>query len=251
MKHAATIFIALYLSLFSHADTISLKDGTEIHGRLLETKANFLLIQLPEDEGEATRRVSPQKTLSISFSDQSSELEGQAILRAKFLPYLSEPDSAKLIEYLDALLSKNQALSALSYAKIWHPKNKYTSLDSKYRELLIKSSLKANLPSEALVHAQNWLSLNPQPFEQALPWALQAQHHFNTGRFQEALWTCLTPIAHAKDYKEHEALHEIAAKTYQKLGYTDHATAHRSPSKLPTPSIPLFLDPQKRNPQFP
>ncbi len=246
MTKALTILVVISWAMISHADTIIQNDGTSIHGSLLEIQAGFLLIQLPENEGEAIRRISPESIESISFSDQEHTLEQQALKRSKFIPILSNTDAKILPEYLKKLLPQDRSLEALNYAKIWHPKNPYTSLDSEYRELLINSSLKSELPDEALIHAQNWLSRTPAPYQKTLPWKIQAQHYFISEQFEEALWTCLTPIAHASHHSEHHILHTIAADSYQKLGYIEHATAHLSPNTLPAPTLPLFLDPSSQ-----
>lgn len=243
MTKTLTLLVVISWALTSHADTITPKDGSAIHGSLLEIQASFLLIQLPENEGEAVRRISPNSIDSISFSDKEDTLEQRALKRAKFLPFLSHTDAKVLPEYLQTLLAQEQALQALNYAKIWHQKNKYKYLDSEYRELLIMSSLKAGLSDEALIHAQNWISQTPPPLQNTLPWEIQAKHYFQTNQFEEALWTCLTPIVHSNHHSEHPTLHKIAAYSYQKLGYTEHATAHLSSNTLPIPPLPLTLDP--------
>ncbi len=237
------LLILFAMTSLAYGDSITLKSGETIQGELLETKAGFVLLRLPESEGEALRRLSPDNIESLAFSDPKAPLEEQALKRSKFITLLSEDDARQLPRYLNLLLSNHQALTALSYAKLWHPKNKYPSLDPNYREILIKSSLAAELPDEALVHAQTWLSQTPPPIKHPLPWEIQAQRFLDTGQFEEALWTCLTPLAHASggDQDKLARLRELASASYQSLGYLEHAQAYLSAT--PQPTQPLHFTP--------
>ncbi len=235
--------LALISCSLAQADTIALKTGEILQGDLIETQANFVLLKLPETEGEAIRRVSPAQIDSLAFDDPDAPLEAQALIRSKFIPLLSEADASLLPQYLQSLLAQKQSLTSLTYAKLWHQKNEYTSLDPLYRNLLIESSLAANLPEEALVHAQNWLDQTPQPIDHPLPWQVLAQHYLDTQQFEKALWTSLTPIAHANKTTNLTPLHDLAAQAYQKLRYTEHAAAHLSHQPIPSPKEPLILDP--------
>lgn len=227
-----------------HADSLTLKDGESLQGELVDTQANFVLLRLPETEGEATRRIAPLQIETLAFSDTDAPLEQQALKRAKFQSLLSEADARILLDYLDELQSAGHPLTALAYAKLWHPKNNYPQLDPTYREQLINSSLAAGLPEEALVHAQNWIKRSPAPTDHALPWIVQAEHQLKTENLEAALWTSLTPLAYAsRELSPHrQKLQQIASHAYQRLGYDEHAQAYASPD--PAPKSPLVLDPQ-------
>ncbi|MDQ8184969.1 hypothetical protein [Pelagicoccus sp. SDUM812002] len=244
MKRFASALVVLALPFLTHADSITLTDGQTIQGDLVETRAGFVLIRLPELEGEAVRRISPRRIESLEFTDQGESLEHQAQIRSKFIPLLSIQDGRILIDYLNFLISDGQPLTALSYAKLWHPKNNYTEIDIPYREVLIDSSIAANLPEQALVHAQNWLTQTPPPKSRSLPWKIQAQHYLKNGDYEKALWASLTPIAHSNQLtqKEKIALNSIAAQAYRKLGYTEHSAAYLNQSS--TPLTPLHLEPK-------
>lgn len=239
------IFCSATISSIS-ADSVILDTNEVLKGELVDTQANFVILRLPETEGEALRRISPENIQALDFEDSEAPLEKQALIRAKFQPLLSESDAGILTEILAEYIEQGAPLTALSYARTWHSKNNYPSLDPTYRNLLIKSALAADLPGEALVHAQNWIDLDPPPLAEPLPWQILAQHQLETGNAEAALWTALTPIAHANRANRDSLapLHEIAAAAYQALGFAEHAEAHRShpPNQLATPDSPLTLN---------
>ncbi|EDY81649.1 hypothetical protein VDG1235_1267 [Verrucomicrobiia bacterium DG1235] len=236
------IILGLFTATSFQADTIELADGTSLSGTLIDTQAGYIRLQLPETEGEALRRISPDKIAALSFSDPTAPLEQRALHRSRFIPLLSPADAQLLPELLEHYLSNDQSLTALSYAKLWHPKNEYADLDPLYRSLLIRSAQAANLPNEAVIHAKNWLAQTPSPFATPLPWQTLAQHHLDSGQPEAALWTALRPLAHATADQQDtlHPLHQIAAQAYQVLGYPDHATYHLSQnSPLTTHYSPL------------
>lgn len=240
--------LALNLAALSPlaADSILLDSNEVLTGELIDMQASFVILSLPENEGEALRRISPERIKALHFEDSDAPLEQRALKRAKFQPLLSESDARLQTELLSKYIQLKNPLPALSYARSWHSKNNYPALDSVYRNLLLKSALAANLPGEALVHAQNWLALSPPPFPEPLPWQVIAQSQLDSGNPEAALWTALTPIAHANSANSDSLapLHEIAATAYQELGFTDHAAAHRSrlPHKIANPDSRLALN---------
>lgn len=233
------ILTLLALPAFVLADSVTLDSGETIEGSLLDTQANFILLRLPETEGEAMRRIDPQSIESLNFFASDAPLEQQAFKRAKFIGFLSKEDAQYLTRYLSNLIADKQALAALTYAKLWHPKNQYSELDPIYRKILIASSLAAKLPDEALAHAQQWLSQSSPPIQHPLPWRVQAQRYLDEGEYESALWTSLTPIAHAK-HRPHDSLADlraIASVAYRKLGYNEHAQAYQSANPKPSPAL--------------
>ncbi|MBD5778243.1 hypothetical protein IEN85_01895 [Pelagicoccus sp. NFK12] len=237
------LFTLLAFPAVALADTVTLSTGEAIEGELLDLQASFVMLRLPDTEGEAIRRLGPDRIESLSFSDPQASLESQALKRAKFISLLSLEDARLLPRYLSQLLDAGDALSALSYAKLWHPKNRHPSLDSHYRVTLVRSAAAAGLSDEALVHAQRWLALSPPPVDHPLPWQIQAQHQLEKGDFEAALWTSLTPLAHAQHRSSSDlaALRAIASQAYQNLGYAEHSLAYQS--DFPRPTQPFHFDP--------
>jgi len=237
--------LSLVLPAFLFADQIVLDSGETLRGQLIDFNAGFISLRLPESQGEALRRISPEKIRKLEFNDEGVPLEIRARKRAKFLPILPEEDAQILLQYLQSLLDQTHSATALNLAKTWYPQNQYTSLDPQYRTILIESALASNRPNEALVHSRNWLELKPPPFKHPLPWRVLAQNQLDSNVPKAALKTALTPIAHAsfQDRDQLKPLHDLAAQAYQILGYPDHANAHLSsdPNKLLEIASPLQL----------
>lgn len=239
--------LILLLPTLALADHIELRTGEKLPGQLIDFTAGFVTLQLPDSHGQAHRRVDPAHIAQLHFNDSNAPLHQRAKRRAKFLPLLSEEDAQLLPRYLQTLSQQGEPETALNLAKIWHPKNQYRKFNPLYRQILIESALASQQPAEALEHARNWLQQKPPPYLHPLPWQILAQHQLANDAPQDALTTALTPIAHAttETAPNLAPLHKLAAKAYQKLGYTEHAKAHLSPSptsllKIPTP---LHLNP--------
>lgn len=222
------------------ADEVMLSDGSSVSGTIAEMQGGFLVLELADSHGLATRRIDPEKIVAINFSDSEDSRQQRALRRSRFIPLLSLNDAQVLIEYLNGQLTDGHALPALSYAKQWHPKNNYETLDVSYREILISASLASNAPDEALVHARNWLSLNPKPYSHPLPWEIVADHLLSENNPESALWVALQPIALQSTNFDSELanLKRIAADAYLALGYDQHAAALHDPeNSLPQSSI--------------
>lgn len=234
MNKRIIVLISLILPLSAYADTVTLRTGETLQGELVRTQAGFVLLRLPNNEGEALRRIAPETISSLTFEDAGTDLEAQALRRAKFIPFISEGDAQRIPQYLEQLLSTDQALIALSYAKTWHPKNRYQTLDHHYRSILIQASIATQSTQEAIVHAKDWLRLEPKPTQHSVPWQILGQHYLDSGQPENALWLALQPIAvaSAKEQESLAPLHTIAATAYQELGYTGHAKAHLSTQPL-------------------
>lgn len=257
MKSFVHSILAFVLSCgirVSHGDEVFLNDETSITGKIAEMQGGYLLIQLADSNGQASRRIDPERIARIEFSDDTDNLQQRALRRSRFQALLSFNDAGLLIEFLEDRVNAGDSLAALSYAKQWHPKNNYTNLDTLYRKILILASVNSSAPDEAVIHARNWLSLNPKPYPHPLPWEIVATHYLNQEDPETALWISLQPIAHAtsQNQSEFDKLKEIASKAYIELGYDQYSTSLLDAAQTPSANnLPPPLDlPSLNNPNL-
>lgn len=202
-KHAVILFLALPLHVHAAQDTILLNNNDLLTGHIQGMQANFVILEIQAPTGQATRRISPENIKSITLTDtpDSEEiptiqlLKSLANRRATLLGILQKQDEQILINLLDLYIESNQALEALSYAKLWHPKIHYTEHLTRIEEQLILAATAANLPDEALVHAHNLIQ-NNHSTNTALAYHTIANAQLAKGNPESALWTALNPIAH-------------------------------------------------------
>lgn len=229
-KNAVILFLALPLHVHAAQDTILLNNNDLLSGKIQGMQANFVILEIQDTSGQATRRISPEniKTLTLVDSPDTEEiptiqlLEPLANRRAALLGILQRQDEQILINLLDLYIEFDQALEALSYAKLWHPKIQYTEHLTRIEEQLILAATAANLPDEALVHAHNLIQ-NNNSTHTALAYHTIANAHLAKGNPEAALWTALNPIAN----------NQISSQPYLEKCYATAIAACIALNKIP------------------
>ncbi len=251
MKHLAKAIACLALfcgsfQLHGQQDRIHLNSGEVLIGEIQGMKANFVVINIRKNNEQAIRRIRRKEIQTLSFADTDTldplakrtraALNSLALRRAPLLGSLQIQDERILLDFIDLTIEAGQALEALSYAKLWHPKIQYTVHINRIEEQLIRAALVARLPDEALVHARNKIA-NDDDSRSALAWHVVAQARLERGDFEAALWISLNPIVNARALEQPnlDKCYATAIAACVKLGRLSHAQALKEEIGLANP----------------
>lgn len=196
--------------------SLRLKNGNRQTGRVVSWDGETLRLAVQLGGGSAEMQFSADKIRDIAFpggeylerlrqwtTDPERSHDALALFRAfykqrgPYLRYMDENEIALLVEYARFALEQDEPLMAISIINVLRPHIEDKALLESLDDAILLAFFLGGMKEEALTQAREWVETADPAGASALGWRILAEIHFREERYEEALWTALSPVAFA------------------------------------------------------